>query len=209
MSEEQVFGSLEVDSTSKTPYTNAMQRKKFTNHIKRPSNAFMLWSKINRKNFREQRPDVENREISKWLGSRWKLLSDDERQPYIEEAKRLSTLHKQQYPDYKFMPKKKAKKLPKSIPLLKHRTQTPCTPSNANCTPSGAGSLPESRLGPVNVKLSELTALMDKYQFPNSRKQELDSLINLIKLNNVGTIIDEDESWNQIELKKLLFFDAN
>lgn len=50
---------------------------------------------------------MHNAVISKSLGVRWKALSEDEKQPYIDEAERLRKLHSQEYPDYKYRPKKK------------------------------------------------------------------------------------------------------
>lgn len=69
----------------------------------------MVWSQIERRKICEQQPDMHNAEISKRLGKHWKTLSEEERQPFVEEAERLRVLHMQQYPDYKYRPRKKAK----------------------------------------------------------------------------------------------------
>ena len=79
------------------------------NHIKRPMNAFMVWSQLERRKIIEVTPDKHNAEISKELGRRWKLLPEDFRQPYIEEAERLRILHQREFPDYKYKPRKKPK----------------------------------------------------------------------------------------------------
>ncbi|XP_068431886.1 transcription factor SOX-4a [Clinocottus analis] len=80
-----------------------------TGHIKRPMNAFMVWSQIERRKIMEQAPDMHNAEISKRLGKRWKLLKDVDKIPFIREAERLRLKHMADYPDYKYRPRKKVK----------------------------------------------------------------------------------------------------
>ncbi|MCL4136514.1 UNVERIFIED_CONTAM: hypothetical protein GTU68_053001 [Idotea baltica] len=72
-------------------------------------NAFMVWSQMERREIIKMTPDMHNAEISKQLGRRWKSLSESQRQPYIQEADRLRLLHIQEYPDYKYRPRKKVK----------------------------------------------------------------------------------------------------
>jgi len=130
-----VLGSQLVDPNSPTPYTDATHCKKDlaaaghggggggvtgaratvggrVGRVRRPMNAFMVWSQIERRKMVAVQPDLHNAEISKRLGRLWRQLSDDDRKPFVEEAERLRVLHGREYPDYKYRPRKRIKASP-------------------------------------------------------------------------------------------------
>jgi len=72
-------------------------------------NAFMVWSREKRRKLAQEHPRLHNSEISKRLGVEWKSLSEEEKRPYIEEAKKIRNDHMVEHPGYRYRPRRKPK----------------------------------------------------------------------------------------------------
>ena len=75
--------------------------------IKRPMNAFMVWSSVERKKLAEREPRLHNTELSKRLGQMWKSMTEVDKIPYRKEADRLKAKLMEEHPDYKYRPRRR------------------------------------------------------------------------------------------------------
>jgi len=128
------FGDLPVTSTV-IPTTEIKEEKPKSDEppkIKRPMNPFMIFGCEKRRKLAQVHPRMHNSEISKILGAEWKRMSEYEKAPYIQEAKRLKEQHSIEYPNYKF----KANRRKPRQPIKKERPTFPYAGADLNSLPT-------------------------------------------------------------------------
>ena len=77
-----------------SPFNSDMGKKVIPeNHIKRPMNAFMAWSKRERRKMVEEGTNLNNSVMSRILGERWKQLSEEEKKTWKRTAEKLKKEH--------------------------------------------------------------------------------------------------------------------
>ncbi|KAL2085307.1 hypothetical protein ACEWY4_018627 [Coilia grayii] len=89
--------------------------------VRRPLNAFIIWTKEERRRLAQLNPELENTDLSKILGKTWKAMSLAEKRPYMQEAERLRVQHTIDHPNYKYRPRrrKQLRKVTKATPCDK------------------------------------------------------------------------------------------
>ncbi|XP_017295025.1 protein capicua homolog isoform X2 [Kryptolebias marmoratus] len=86
-------------------------RKREKDHIRRPMNAFMIFSKRHRALVHQRHPNQDNRTVSKILGEWWYALGQNEKQQYHDLAFQVKEAHFKAHPDWKWCNKDRRKSL--------------------------------------------------------------------------------------------------
>ncbi|GJQ67993.1 hypothetical protein Trydic_g10649 [Trypoxylus dichotomus] len=77
--------------------------------IRRPMNAFMIFSKKHRAVVHKQHPNQDNRTVSKILGGWWYALGQEQKKKYHELASEVKEAHFKAHPDWKWCSKDRRK----------------------------------------------------------------------------------------------------
>ncbi|XP_026477343.1 uncharacterized protein LOC113383295 isoform X3 [Ctenocephalides felis] len=77
--------------------------------IRRPMNAFMIFSKRHRAMVHQTHPNQDNRTVSKILGEWWYALGPEEKQKYHELASEVKEAHFKAHPEWKWCSKDRRK----------------------------------------------------------------------------------------------------
>ncbi|NXI91390.1 SOX30 factor, partial [Psophia crepitans] len=83
-------------------------------HVKRPMNAFMVWARIHRPALAKANPAANNADISVQLGLEWSKLTEEQKQPYYDEAHKIKQRHREEFPGWVYQPRPGKRKLPVS-----------------------------------------------------------------------------------------------
>ena len=88
-----------LTSTSTSPSGDEREEEPESGEkIKRPMNAFMIWSREQRAILARQNPGMTNADISVRLGNMWNDLDYDVKQGFFDEANRLKLQHRKDHP---------------------------------------------------------------------------------------------------------------
>ncbi|KAJ8686393.1 hypothetical protein QAD02_022187, partial [Eretmocerus hayati] len=121
--DDDVFGNEPSTLTENEVNTNkrrcqslsALQSKepssptKIKDRIRRPMNAFMIFSKRHRAVVHQRHPNQDNRTVSKILGEWWYALGTEEKQKYHDLASEVKEAHFKAHPDWKWCSKDRRK----------------------------------------------------------------------------------------------------
>jgi hypothetical protein len=104
MSKQQPIKTKGTTTTTTTAVkTEKHEREtKKKEHIRRPMNAFMLFSKELRGAVHKRHPKKDNRSVSKLLGEMWNGLKDGEKAKFQQQAADLKEQHYKDHPDWKW-----------------------------------------------------------------------------------------------------------
>ncbi|KAM8927008.1 protein capicua homolog isoform 2-T2 [Pelodytes ibericus] len=155
----QSLSALPKDRDSSSEKDGRSPNKRERDHIRRPMNAFMIFSKRHRALVHQRHPNQDNRTVSKILGEWWYALGPKEKQKYHDLAFQVKEAHFKAHPDWKWCNKDRKKSnsdvkqvIPGHWGVLKEMrersmSETGTTAATGEGPPAGHLLASESKLG--------------------------------------------------------------
>ncbi|XP_072122372.1 protein capicua homolog isoform X2 [Mobula birostris] len=103
------LSALPKDRDSSSEKEGRSPHKREKDHIRRPMNAFMIFSKRHRALVHQRHPNQDNRTVSKILGEWWYALGPNEKKKYHDLAFQVKEAHFKAHPDWKWCNKDRKK----------------------------------------------------------------------------------------------------
>jgi hypothetical protein len=172
-----VSPSLLATPAKQSKSSSTSNNNNSNNHVRRPMNAFMIFSQRERPLIHQQFPNCDNRAVSKMLGERWYSLNVTEKKKYHEIATQLKQDHFKANPDWKWRNKL----------------------SDKNNSTSGGGT------SSVETTIIKTTAIKNKNNNKKIVLNHSKSLqLNRSKTSNMDEIVTNDHSETNNKLHKSL-----
>ncbi|RXN39357.1 capicua -like protein [Labeo rohita] len=169
--------SQSLSALPKDDKTSPGKREK--DHIRRPMNAFMIFSKRHRALVHQRHPNQDNRTVSKILGEWWYALGPKEKQKYHDLAFQVKEAHFKAHPDWKWCNKdrKKSSSEGRGVPGGKDIRER--SMSETTEPPSVSMGMELKGVGPGMVSVSERVGGEGHGQLPRPRAFSQSAMHNL------------------------------
>uniref|UniRef100_A0A8C4ZZI8 Capicua transcriptional repressor b n=1 Tax=Gadus morhua TaxID=8049 RepID=A0A8C4ZZI8_GADMO len=133
--------------------------KREKDHIRRPMNAFMIFSKRHRALVHQRHPNQDNRTVSKILGEWWYALGPKEKQKYHDLAFQVKEAHFKAHPDWKWCNKdrKKSSSEGRGIPSGKDARERSMSETTVELKGAGPGLVGVSERSAGEGHVGQLT----------------------------------------------------
>ncbi|CRK99170.1 CLUMA_CG012502, isoform A [Clunio marinus] len=136
--------------------------------IRRPMNAFMIFSKRHRAMVHQQHPNQDNRTVSKILGEWWYALKSDEKTKYHELASEVKEAHFKAHPEWKWCSKDRRKSSSSTKDSRERMNSLDGTDSHDEKSPT----TPADHLQPSDNASSALSSLNEEMEFAENQESE-------------------------------------
>ena len=160
--------------------------KNKTQHIKRPSNSFILWTQDNRSSLIKENPILNNAAISKLLGQQWNTLPYKEKQIYKDKAEQVKQEHKIQYPNYKYRPEKKIG----TINIIKTIKTKSC--KKATTKTIKTNTFKNEKYMPLTININKSKT---KHSLNEQKKRKINTSINHTINSKMNLTINFNDNW--------------